>query len=65
MERGKVKWFNEEKGYGFITPVGKSKDVFVHISNVDADETLKEGDEVYFDVVEGVKGPNATKVKFA
>lgn len=60
---GKVKWFNNAKGYGFI---GREDgpDVFVHYSAVQADgyKTLKEGDEVDFDIVEGQKGPQAESV---
>lgn len=63
MARGTVKFFNDKKGYGFITPEGgHKKDVFVHYSNVDSDG-LKEGDTVNFDVVDGPKGLNANNVK--
>lgn len=62
MARGKVKWFNDQKGYGFITPEGgNKKDIFVHYSNVDGDG-IKEGDSVNFDMVEGPKGLSATNV---
>ncbi|GAQ24384.1 MULTISPECIES: cold-shock protein [Tepidanaerobacter] len=61
--QGKVKWFNQEKGYGFIEVEG-DKDVFVHYSAIQQDgfKTLKEGDTVEFDVVEGQKGPQAENV---
>jgi len=56
MERGRVKWFNAEKGFGFIEREG-GKDVFVHFSaiNMDGYKTLEEGAEVEFEVVEGAK----------
>ncbi len=61
--KGKVKWFNGEKGYGFITGED-GKDVFVHYSAIlgDGFKTLEEDQEVEFDVVEGEKGPQATQV---
>jgi len=61
--QGKVKWFNQEKGYGFIEVEG-AKDVFVHYSAIQQEgfKTLKEGDIVEFDVVEGQKGPQAANV---
>ncbi len=62
--QGTVKWFNAQKGYGFLsTPEGK--DVFVHFSAIQNEEgykTLNEGQEVEFDVVEGEKGPQAANV---
>ena len=63
MSRGKVKWFNEKKGYGFIEQEGGG-DVFVHFSAIQGDgfKTLTEGQEVEFDVVEGKKGPQASNV---
>ncbi len=63
MERGKVKWFSAEKGYGFIEREDGS-DVFVHYSALDMDgfKTLDEGTEVEFEVVEGAKGPQAASV---
>ena len=63
MARGKVKWFNNQKGYGFITPESGS-DVFVHHSAIQGDgyKTLAEGEEVEFDIEKGPKGEQATKV---
>lgn len=58
---GKVKFFNEDKGYGFITEDGTTSDHFVHISGVN-EETLKQDDEVSFELVEGRKGLNAINV---
>ncbi len=66
MENGTVKWFNAEKGFGFISREDGS-DVFVHFSaiNMDGFKTLEEGQEVQFEVVEGEKGPQATNVQRA
>jgi len=63
MSKGKVKWFNEKKGYGFIEQDGGG-DVFVHFSAIQGDgfKTLTEGQEVEFDVVDGKKGPQASNV---
>jgi CspA family cold shock protein len=63
MEKGKVKWFNAEKGFGFIEREG-GNDVFVHFSAIEMDgfKTLEEGVEVQFEVVEGTKGPQAANV---
>ena len=58
---GKVKFFNEDKGYGFITEDGTSTDYFVHVSGVN-EETLNQEDEVSFELVEGKKGLNAVNV---
>ncbi len=63
MARGKVKWFNASKGYGFISQEDGS-DVFVHFSAIQGDgfKTLDEGQEVEFDVIKGAKGPQAANV---
>ncbi|HEX9860793.1 MAG TPA: cold-shock protein [Nitrospirota bacterium] len=62
--KGTVKWFNEGKGYGFITP-DEGKDVFVHFSAIVSEgfKTLAEGQRVEFDVEEGPKGPQAVQVR--
>lgn len=64
MEKGKVKWFSAEKGFGFIEREN-GNDVFVHFSaiNMDGFKTLEEGTEVEFEVVEGAKGPQAANVQ--
>lgn len=63
MNTGTVKFFNESKGYGFITPEEGGKDVFVHINGLVDD--IQEGDKVTYEVEEGRKGPNAVDVKIA
>ncbi|WP_018664570.1 cold-shock protein [Heyndrickxia acidiproducens] len=64
MEQGKVKWFNSEKGYGFIEREGGS-DVFVHFSAIQGEgfKTLEEGQSVSFDIEEGARGPQAANVE--
>ena len=66
MTTGTVKWFNGEKGYGFIA-VDDGADVFVHYSAIDMDgyKSLQEGQRVEFDVTQGAKGPQAESVKAA
>ena len=61
---GSVKWFNESKGFGFITPADGSKDVFVHFSAIQSDsfKTLYEGQNVTFNIEDGAKGPSAANV---
>ena len=62
--KGNVKWFNEAKGFGFITPEDGSKDVFVHFSAIQSNDfkTLNENQEVEFSVEQGPKGPTAVNV---
>lgn len=64
MPRGKVKWFSDQKGYGFITPDDGSQDVFVHHSSIQGGgfKTLAENDMVDFSIEQGKKGPRATNV---
>jgi len=63
MQSGKVKWFNNEKGYGFLEVEG-GEDVFVHFTAIQGDgyKSLEEGQEVSFDIVEGNRGPQAANV---
>lgn len=65
MSTGTVKWFNANKGYGFITPDGGGDDLFVHHSEIKAagQTSLQEGQKVEFEVGQGKKGPCATNVK--
>ncbi len=63
MARGQVKWFNEKKGYGFISQE-EGDDIFVHFSGIKGEglRTLREGDEVEFEITEDKRGPKATNV---
>jgi cold shock protein len=65
MAKGVVKWFSNQKGYGFITPEGSAKDVFVHFSAMTGDgyKTLNEGEAVEFEVTKGPKGEQAANVR--
>jgi len=65
MATGTVKFFNSDKGFGFITPASGEKDVFVHYSNLAGDgyRSLDEGQQVEFDVAQGRKGPEAQNVR--
>lgn len=63
MEKGKVKFFNETKGFGFITPDNGEADVFVHVSGLN--NRVQENDEVTYDLEEGRKGVNAVNVNLA
>ncbi len=64
MAQGTVKWFNNEKGFGFIAPSNGGKDVFVHHTAIQGEgyKSLNEGDQVQFDVVSGPKGDQASNV---
>ena len=67
MARGTVKWFNDQKGFGFITPEGGGADLFVHFSAIQGQgfKTLTEGQTVEFDQTQGQKGPQASNVRAA
>ncbi|MGO9021182.1 MAG: cold-shock protein [Syntrophobacteraceae bacterium] len=65
MVQGTVKWFNDKKGYGFITCEDGGKDCFVHHSGIEGEgfKSLAEGDHVSFEIEQGAKGPSAVRVK--
>ena len=65
MATGTVKWFNAEKGYGFITPEDGSKDLFVHFSGIEGEgyKSLNEGQKVEYEASQGQKGPQASRVR--
>ena len=67
MSTGTVKWFNNAKGYGFVTPDDGNQDVFIHFSAIEMDgyKTLKEGQKIQFEVSEGPKGLHAAHVQEA
>lgn len=66
MPSGVVKWFNNAKGYGFVTPDNGDEDIFAHFSEIvmDGYKTLKEGQQVEFEIEEGPKGLHAQKIQF-
>ena len=65
MAKGTVKWFNDSKGFGFITPDDGGKELFAHHSSIQMDgyKSLKEGQAVEFDAVDGQKGPAASRIR--
>lgn len=62
MATGTVKFFNEDKGFGFISPDSGGKDVYVHSSKIQSSRSLRENDKVEFEIVNGQKGPEAANV---
>ena len=65
VKRGQVKFFNDEKGYGFIVDSMTQDSIFVHANNVEAEDSLRENDKVTYEVEMGPKGPTAVRVRFA
>jgi CspA family cold shock protein len=63
MSVGVVKWFNDRRGFGFITPDERGKDVFVHSSGIHGTGSLREGQRVEFEITQGEKGPQASNVR--
>ena len=65
MTKGTVKWFSDQKGYGFVTPEGGKKDVFVHYSALSGEgfKTLREGEVIEFEITTGPKGEQASNVR--
>lgn len=65
LTKGTVKWFNASKGYGFVNAEGSATDIFVHYSSIEMEgyKSLKEGEEVEFELVEGPKGPQAQNIR--
>ncbi len=65
MAKGTIKWFSDQKGYGFVTPEGGKKDVFVHYSALQGEgfKSLREGETIEFDITNGPKGEQAANVR--